>query len=109
MEGGHDPDCRKTMPWRDMEAGKFAEHQAFLKALIELRKDRPALRGSRILWHHDAMYPRLVCYDRPGETETVRVYLNSTEKDIPIQATPIFSHRYENAILKANGILICKI
>lgn len=109
MEGGHDPDCRRTMPWRDIEAGKFTAHQAFVKALIELRKDHPALRETRILWHHDAKNPRLICYDRPGETETIRVYLNSTEKDIPIQATPIFSHGYENAILKANGILLCRV
>lgn len=109
MEGGHDPDCRKTMPWKAMEAGKFADHQHFTKALIALRKAYPQLRDTRIIWHHDKVHPRLVCYDRPGETETIRVYLNSTDQDIPISADPIFTHRYENAILKADGILICRI
>ena len=109
MEGGHDPDCRRTMPWRDMEAGKFAGHQAFTKALIALRKDYPQLRGSEILWHHDEANPRLVCYDRPGETETIRVYLNCTEKDLLLPANAIFTYRYENAILKKNGILITSI
>ena len=97
------------MPWKDMEAGKFAAHQAFTKALIALRKTYPQLKDTKILWHHDEKYPRLVCYDRPGETETIRVYLNSTDRDIAINADPVFTHRYENAILKANGILICKI
>ena len=109
MEGGHDPDCRKTMPWKDMEAGKFAKHQQFTKALLELRRAHPMLRDTKILWHHDDANPRLVCYDRPGEKETIRVYLNATDKDIPIDANPIFTHHYENAILKANGILICGI
>ena len=109
MYGGHDPDCRKTMPWKDIKAGKFACHQKFTKALIALRKEYPAVRDTKILWHHDAANPRLVCYDRPGENGTIRVYLNGTEKDIPIDADPIFTHRYENAILKKNGILICKI
>ena len=109
MEGGHDPDCRKTMPWKEIEAGKFTEHQSFTKKLIALRKDFPQLRGERILWHHDPHNPRLVCYDRPGEKETIRVYLNGTDKDIPINADPIFTYKYENAMLKANGILICII
>ena len=108
MDGGHDPDCRKTMPWRDIEAGKFAAHQAFTKALIALRKAYPQLRGEKILWHHDVHNPRLVCYDRPGETETIRVYLNNTPKDIPVCADPIFTYGYENGILKKNGILISK-
>ena len=109
MEGGHDPDCRKTMPWKDIEAGKFGEHQAFTKALIALRKAYPQLRDEKVIWHHDGAYPRLVCYDRPGEEKTLRVYINATEKDIPLDAQPIFTYRCENGILKKDGILICKI
>lgn len=109
LDGGHDPDCRKTMPWKDIEAGKFASHQAFTKALIALRKAHPQLKDTDIVWHHEEAHPRLVCYDRPGEMFTIRVYLNNTEKDIPLSADPIFSYKYENAVLKANGILICKI
>lgn len=109
MEGGHDPDCRRTMPWKAIEEGQFREHQTFTKELIALRKAHAALRDTKILWHHDALNPRLVCYDRPADAETVRVYINSTGKDVPISADPIFTHRYENGILKANGILICKI
>ncbi len=108
MEGGHDPDCRKTMPWKDLEAGEFAAHQAFTKSLIALRKAYPQLRDEKVIWHHDAENPRLVCYDRPGETETIRVYLNNTENDILISANPIFTLGFENGILKKNGILISK-
>ena len=92
-----------------IEEGQFREHQTFTKELIALRKAHAALRDTKILWHHDALNPRLVCYDRPADAETVRVYINSTGKDVPISADPIFTHRYENGILKANGILICKI
>lgn len=81
------------MPWKTIETGNFQDPQAFVKDLITLRRE----------------HPRLVCYDRPGERKTVRVYINSTDKDIPIEANPIFTHRYENAILKANGIFICRI
>ena len=109
LEGGHDPDCRKTMPWRDIENGKFTAHQDFTKALIALRKQYPQLRGEQVIWHHDPENPRLVCYDRPGAGETLRIYLNNTGKDIPLKADPAFTYKYENDILKANGILICTI
>lgn len=109
MEGGHDPDCRRTMPWAQMENGKFAAHQEFTKELIALRKTYPQLRGERVIYHHDASNPRLVCYDRPGDQETIRIYLNNTGKDIPLSADPLFTYKYENGILKADGILICRI
>ena len=109
MDGGHDPDCRKTMPWQEIAEGKFTDHQAFTKALIALRNTYPQLREETVVWHHDEANPRLVCYDRPGQRQTIRVYLNNTDKDIPISADPVFTYRYENAILKANGILICRI
>ena len=108
MDGGDDPDCRKTMPWTKIEAGAYANHQNFTKALIKVRKTYPQLRGEQVIYHHNEKYPRLVCYDRPGENETIRVYLNNTEKDIPLDAQPLFTYRYENGILKKNGILIYK-
>ena len=109
MEGGNDPDCRKTMPWNAIEAGEYRDHQQFTKGLIVLRKTYPQLRDTAMIWHHDPEHPRLVCYDRPGASETIRVYLNGTDQDIPIRANPVFTYQYENAILKANGILICRI
>lgn len=109
MEGGHDPDCRKTMPWRQIEAGEFRYSQELTKGLIALRKTYPQLRGEKIIWHHDEQHPRLICYDRPGETETIRVYLNDTEEGIPIFAQPLLAHKYANGLLKAKGILICEL
>lgn len=109
MEGGHDPDCRRTMPWKAIEAGAFTQHQQFTKALIALRKTYSQFRETDIIWHHDEANPRLVCYDRPGETETIRVYINSTPNDIPLSADPLFAYKYENSVLKANGVLICTV
>lgn len=109
MEGGHDPDCRRTMPWKQIEAGEFTYPQELTKGLISLRKTYPQLRGERILWHHDEKHPRLICYDRPGESETIRIYLNDTEEDIPICAQPLLAHQYEWGMLRAKGILICKL
>ena len=105
MPGGHDPDCRRTMPWGKIEKGEFAQHQAVTKGLIALRNQYPQLKGERIVWHHHPENPRLVCYDR----ENIRVILNATEEDIVISANILFAHKYENTTLKPGGILIFRV
>ena len=70
---------------------------------------RAAVRSGAVIWYHKDDAPRLVCYDRVAETAGLRIYLNSTDRDIPISADPVFAHKYENGILKVNGILICRI
>lgn len=109
MTGGHDPDCRKTMPWKDIDSGKYADSQRRTKDLLALRGAFPQIREPDILWHHDETYSRLVCYDRPGPEQTIRVYLNNTDTDIPLTGEPLFAYKYENSTLKANGILICRV
>jgi neopullulanase len=42
MDGGHDPDCRKSFPWN--EAKWDRELHAYAKSVIELRKKHAALR-----------------------------------------------------------------
>lgn len=108
MPGGHDPDCRKTMPWEKIGAGEYADHQAITKALIALRKAYPQLRGGKILWHHDDKHPRLVCYDRPG-AQTIRVYLNNTQDKIPVSGEPLFAYKQEDGSLLPGGVLIAAI
>ena len=44
IEGGADPDCRRCMPWDQIEQGNFAEITAQVKQLIALRKE-PAARS----------------------------------------------------------------
>ncbi|MBQ6840153.1 MAG: alpha-glycosidase [Oscillospiraceae bacterium] len=105
MPGGHDPDCRKTMPWQKIEAGEYAAQQSITKSLIALRKTYSQLREERILWHHDAEHPRLVCYDRPGE-QTLRVYLNNTNEEICVSGETVFAYRHESGKLLPGGIAI---
>ena len=109
MPGGNDPDCRRTMPWDKIEKGEFACHQALTKALIALRNQYRQLKGERICWLHDDAHPRLIAYDRPGETKTIRVYLNATEEAIPVKANPLFAYKYEEEYLNAGGILVCAL
>ena len=111
MPGGHDPDCRRTMPWDEIGAGTYDEKIDRLKALISLRKDCASIRGTQIHWHHDENHPRLICYDRPGQEETVRVWINGQAGGVPvdISGTILFATKFAEGLLQAGGVVIEKI
>ncbi|MBQ7800984.1 MAG: alpha amylase N-terminal ig-like domain-containing protein [Oscillospiraceae bacterium] len=111
MPGGHDPDCRRTMLWGEIDAGVHDEKIALTKGLIALRKEQMAIRGTEIRWHHSGENPRLICYDRPGGAGTVRVWLNGqkTAAAVPGEGQVLFARKYGDCTLAPGGILIEKI
>lgn len=48
LEGGEDPDCRRCMPWEEIDEGKFDAELDFMTTLIHTRKNHPALRSTDI-------------------------------------------------------------
>ena len=46
MEGNHDPDCRRCMPWAQIMKGEYYDKISIIKKLIHLRKTIPALRSN---------------------------------------------------------------
>ena len=109
MTGGHDPDCRRPMPWDRMEAGEFAEALREAKALIALRTKQASIRGTQIRWHHLSEHPRLICYDRTHSSETIRVYINDGETvEIPEQNI-LYSRHLQGTTLSPGGIVICRL
>lgn len=111
MPGGHDPDCRRTMPWAAIQRGEFDAEIREMKALIALRNTCPETKGLEIFWHHNTQMPRLVCYDRPGQEGMLRVYLNGgAEAAAPeISGAVCYSRNYENGQLLPGGILVERI
>lgn len=108
MPGGHDPDCRRTMPWDEIREGTFDRQIEQMKELIRLRRAHPQIKGSRINWHFDEENPRLVCYDRPGDTGSLFVYLNAGQKPVrPASSGQIcFSRHFTDGELAPGGVLI---
>ena len=47
LPGGHDPDNRRCMPWKEIDEGKYSEDFEWTKKLIALRKNHPALRSTK--------------------------------------------------------------
>lgn len=73
LEGGDDPDCRRTMPW---DPGLWRTPIAeTVRRLIRLRQDHPALR--RGTWEAVCAFNRVFAYLRRFEGDEVLVVLNA--------------------------------
>jgi len=111
MPGSHDPDCRRTMPWKEIDRGDHGAAIERMKALISIRKTFSQIREEEVLWHYDPACPRLVRYDRPGEQGILRVILNGDgeAQAVPETGKVLFSHGFAGGQLCPGGIVIIYI
>ena len=111
MEGGHDPDCRRCMPWDEIEAGDFSERMAIIKQLLWLRKNEPLLRCRDFHFPNKIQNPRVIEFMKVGWDYFVEVIINCAEEDIeiPREGEVLLSRHYIDSTLLKNGILIRKI
>lgn len=96
LEGGDDPDCRRTFPWEESSWKKGL--LGFFQRAIALRHAHPALRrGDYRHLHADNDY-NVYAFARHGERETLIVVLNNgTENyDLDLPADGLFP---ENSLL----------
>lgn len=108
IEGGADPDCRRCMPWDQIEQGNYAEITEQVKQLIALRKE-PAARSMEITFENNNSSDRVVEYVKTGaEGSRLRVVLNASgkETDVETEGSVLFARGYENGMLRAGGALV---
>lgn len=53
LPGGHDPDCRRCMPWKEIDSGEYKETMDAVKALIHLRREVKAMRAYDTQFLHE--------------------------------------------------------
>lgn len=129
LEGGPDPDNRRSMPWEAIEAGAYADAWAQVKQLISIRNTFPQAKSGEVQWCHGTEHTdvradradvgtcaggngnhRLVHYVKraAGQKEALTVYLNVGNKgaDIAADGTVLFSRKYADGCLAPGGILI---
>ena len=109
MEGGHDPDCRRPMPWHELSSPENQEKTAAMRGLIEMRKSEEACRS--LYFHFPGEYPqeRLVEYIKlDSENRKLEILLNCGEDAVSVkeEGEVLFSRKYENGVLGKNGTLI---
>lgn len=113
MPGSYDPDCRRCMPWDDIEAGRFKERIEMVSKLIHLRASEPLLKGRNFHFPDDfADNPRVIQFRKMGWVDTyVEVIVNCSDEDIevPKDGEVLFERHCIDNTLLTNGILIRKI
>lgn len=48
MEGGKDPDCRRTFPWDQLKTRKTLPIYKFIRELTRMRRENPVLRDGKV-------------------------------------------------------------
>ncbi|MDE7436340.1 MAG: glycoside hydrolase family 13 protein [Lachnospiraceae bacterium] len=116
MPGGFDPDCRRCMPWKEIEAGKYDLPIQRMKQLIAMRKENPGCRAEAIHWIEEKE-ARLIHYIKTDGRQQIEVYLNASgeAQRIPIVGNALFSvgckvdEAAEQGMIGVNGsIVLCR-
>lgn len=109
LEGAHDPDCRRCMPWEEIEAGTYNEHIAVMKELIRLRKTEDLFRTRNFHFPNRLKNERVIEFVKVGWVDHyAEVIINCSDEEIEIEdeGSIIFKRLFQNGILAKNGILI---
>lgn len=114
MPGGYDPDCRRCMPWEEIESGKYQETIEKVKQLIALRKNVAMSAGDSVQWVQDEKMSRVIHYVKKGPSgENLHVLLNGESRDILLAACGIqenqemlFSYGLKEEKILAEGVCI---
>ena len=113
MEGGHDPDCRRCMPWDEIEAGKYDERTEVVSTLIKLRKEEPLMKGRNFHFPNDiSVNNRVIQFRKVGWIDNyLEVIINCSDEDveIPKKGDVLLQRHYIDDTLLSNGIIIRKI
>ena len=117
MEGGYDPDCRRCMPWEEIDSGKRNTEIGEMKKLISMRKSLQSCKSRNFHFPNDIASKRVISYEKLGENESLQVYLNCEESDVTIDISSfeevVYSRKWNEdadgkGTLEANGILVLR-
>jgi len=110
LEGSYDPDCRRCMPWENIQKGIYDERINKMKQLISMRKQNSALTGSEYSFIHEN-YSRIIHYTR----DNIHVIINCSTESFSIRNNDssgcwdiIFSNLFEHNHILPGGVIICK-
>ena len=109
LEGGHDPDNRRCMPWKEIEEGLFNDRIDFTRKLISLRKKYSALRSSNVKFIREKESDRLLHFIKTGDGKKIHVYVNCSKKTFKLDCISgreiLFSHNCNCGELFDNGFV----
>ena len=109
MEGAHDPDCRRCMPWSEIESEENQKKIATLRKLIMLRRNEKVCRSLHFHFPNGYENDRCVEYIKLDEVgNKIEVLLNASDEEIKVKGDGevLFAREFDGEILGVNGTLI---
>lgn len=111
MEGSYDPDCRRCMPWDDIEAGQYDMEMAHMKALIQLYRNEDAFRSNELCFLNEIDIPRVIEYTKASDGKRIKIILNCSDEPI-LKIHPaniLYARKFSPYLLSPKGILIYRM
>ncbi len=110
LEGGHDPDCRRCMPWKQIEKGDCDDRIAEMKKLISIRRDIPELRCGKLDFVKSGS-DRVIVYEKSSDNKTYRVILNQSgiEYDTGEYKNVVYSRSLDGTALAHGGAAVLEV
>ncbi len=113
MEGSYDPDCRRCMPWADIDEGKYDERKSIISRLIHLRREEPLLKSRDFHFPNNiSENPRVIQFRKVyWEDDYLEVIINCSQEDVevPKNGEILLERHYIDTTLLQNGILIRRV
>lgn len=110
LHGGFDPDCRRCMPWDDIEKGTYKDITNKVKEIISLRNNHIATKSPNMEQVNNPN-SRVVEYIKHSDNEDIKVIFNCSNSPIKVENVDniLFENGYNDNSLKENGTLVYKI
>lgn len=108
MEGAHDPDCRRCMPWSEIESEENQKKIATMRKLIMLRRNEKVCRSLHFHFPNGYENDRCVEYIKLDEEgNKIEVLLNASDEEIKVKGDGevLFAREFDGEILGVNGTL----
>ncbi|MCQ4022189.1 glycoside hydrolase family 13 protein [Ruminococcus sp. zg-924] len=106
LDGAHDPDCRRCMPWDEIDSGKYDGIMQQVKTLIKARKENPELKSlnTEFVGSGDNRHIRMI------KDKRVLVAVNADSTPMKLEYSDIIFARGLNAnTLECGGCAICRV
>nr|WP_302596662.1 glycoside hydrolase family 13 protein [uncultured Cellulosilyticum sp.] len=112
LDGAHDPDCRRCMPWKEIEEGLYKEEMETIQTLLQLRLTEPLFKSRNFHFTHELENSRVLEFLKIDDynQNKLKIILNCSENEIevPIEGQVMYSRYLKVNKLGKNGILIIK-
>lgn len=105
LEGGYDPDNRRTFDWNEENWDKVG--MSVLSQILKVKQENSVQEGDIQMKDIDGV----LSLQRYTKKERVTLYYNKGDKDISFvteASSLLVQNEYSNGVLKAGGFLICK-